>query len=84
MDTHKYMQLSLTIMPQEIIAQYKLDAIARNSTVYMEMWKGIPKLKQVGKIVSDRLQTHLEKYGYTPVHWTTSLWKHDKKTSYSP
>ena len=79
MDTYEYMQLPLAIIPQEVIAQYKLHEIARNGTVYMEIRKGMPGLKQAGKLASDRLKTHLSKYGYTPVPRTASLWKHDKK-----
>ena len=80
MDTYKYMQLPLAIIPQEVIAQYKLHKIARNGTVYMEIRTGIPGLKQAGKLASDLLKTYLSKYGYTLVPRTVSLWKHDKKS----
>ena len=63
MDTSEYMQLPLAIIPQDVIAQYKLDAIARNYTVYMEIRKGMLGHKQAGKFASDCLKTHLAKYG---------------------
>ena len=44
----------------------------------MEIRKGMPGLKQAGKLANDRLQAHLLKYGYSPVPRTASLWKHDK------
>ena len=78
MEEFEYMQLPLAIIPQEIIDQYKLQDIQRNGIVYMEIRKGMPGLKQAGKLANDRLQAHLLKYGYSPVPRTASLWKHDK------
>ena len=72
----EYMALPLAIMPQEIINQYKLEKIASNGMVYMEIRKGIPGLKQAGKIAYDRLHTHLLKYGYVPQPSTPALWRH--------
>ena len=78
MEEFEYMQLPLAIIPQEIIDQYKLQDIQRNGIVYMEIRKGMPGLKQAGKLANDRLQAHLLKYGYSPVPRTASLWKHNK------
>ena len=43
---------------------------------YMQIEKGMPGLKQAGKITIDRLKTHMKKY-YTPVPCTPALWKHE-------
>ena len=47
--------------------------------VYVEIRKGMPGLKQAGKIAHDRLRTHLKKYGYNPVPRTPALWKHESR-----
>ena len=42
----------------------------------MEIRKGMPGLKQSGRIASDLLKTHLTQFGYAPVSCTPDLWKH--------
>ena len=50
----------------------------------MEIRKGMPGLKQAGRIVNDRLQAHLACFVYAPVSRTPSLWKHTiKEISFS-
>ena len=78
MEKYEYMQLPLAIISQYIIDQYQLEVLARNGIFCMEIRKGMPGLKQAGKLASDCLQTHLAKYRYSPVPRTSSLWKHDK------
>ena len=43
------MEISLAILPEEIIAQYNLLQLALNGWVYMEIRKGMPGLKQAGR-----------------------------------
>ena len=45
----------------------------------MEIRKGMPGLKQAGKVANDRLITHLRKYGYAPCERTPALWKHSTR-----
>jgi hypothetical protein len=45
----------------------------------MEIRKGIPGLKQAGRIANDRLTKHLAQYGYAPVPRTPSLWSHSTR-----
>ena len=61
------MKIALNISPDKIIRQYNLSALASNGWVYMEIHKGMPGLKQAGRIVNERLQLHLSKFGYAPV-----------------
>ena len=42
--------MSLDIIPEEIITQYELRIIAVNGWVYMEIRKGMPGLRQAGKM----------------------------------
>ena len=39
MEIYEYMAIQLSIIPQEIISQYKLDSIAHNGMVYVEIRK---------------------------------------------
>ena len=79
MGRYKYMKISLAIIPEEIIVQYNLLQLASNGWVYLEICKGMPGLKQAGRIANDRLKIHLAKFGYSPVARTPYLWKHATK-----
>jgi hypothetical protein len=76
MDRYEYMKLPIALIPDEIIQQYTLLDIAHDGYVYIKIRKGMPGLKQAGRIASDRLTAHLAKSGYAPVARTPSLWKH--------
>ena len=47
-----------------------------NGWVYMEIRKGMPGLKQAGKLANKRLEKHLRKYGYAPGAQTPTFWIH--------
>ena len=79
MSRYEYMKIDLDIVPDEIIRQYNLRTLASNGWVYMEIRKVMPGLKQAGRIVNDRLQLHISKFGYAPIARTPSLWKHATK-----
>ena len=72
----EYMRIPIKLIPEEIIVQYDLHAIEHEGYVYMEIRKGMPGLKQAGRIAQDRLTAHLAPYGYAPVPRTPSLWHH--------
>jgi hypothetical protein len=76
MTTYEYVRLPMETIPQEIIQQYNLERKAKDGSVYMEVRKGMPGLKQGGRIAHDRLVKHLEKYGYSPCKHTPALWTH--------
>ena len=42
----------------------------------MDIRKGIPGIKQYGRLSSDRLTKNLVRNGYAPVPHTPSLWRH--------
>ena len=64
------MRMALKDIPEEIIEQYHLRTMASDSWVYMQIEKGMPGLKQAGKIANDRLKsTWLNTVIYpSPVH----------------
>jgi hypothetical protein len=72
------MKLHISKIPYKIISEYNLSGtVTPDGWVYMEIRKGMPGLKQAGRIANDRLTTHLAKSGYRPVRHTPSLWTHD-------
>ena len=66
-------------MPEDIVKQYNSTNLVHKSMIYVEIQKGMPGLKQAGKIAHDRLREHLKKYGYAPVQRTSALWKHNSR-----
>ena len=42
----------------------------------MEIIKWVPRLKQAGRLASDRLTKNIARNGYAPVPHTPSLWRH--------
>ena len=53
--------------------------IQHDGWVYIYIQKGIPDLKQAGKIAHAHVCTHMGKYEYTPVKNTPTLWKHETR-----
>jgi hypothetical protein len=67
MERYEYMQLPISIIPDEIVQQYLLQTLATpGGWVYMEIRKSMYGLKQADLIANVRLTAHLAKYGYTP------------------
>ena len=74
---YEYMKLPISMFPQEIFKQYNLKYhVAADGYVYIEIRKGIPGIKQAGRLDSDRLTKNLARNGYAPVPHTPSLWRH--------
>ena len=73
---YEYMKIHHDEIPIEIKTQYSLSEIEHNGYVYLQIRKGMPGLKQAGKIANTQLTKHLERYGYTPSKRTPSLWSH--------
>jgi hypothetical protein len=75
MNRYEYMKLHISKIPAKIIKEYNLTSLATaDGWIYMEIRKGMPGLKQAGRIANDRLTLHLAKFGYSPVPRTPSLW----------
>ena len=76
MGRYEYMRLPLHSIPDKIITQYNLIALALDGWVYLEIRKVMPGLKQSGIIANDRLNLHVAKHGYAPAPHTPLLWAH--------
>ena len=79
MARYEYMKLALSCIPDGIIEQYSRHTISYDRWVYLKIRKGIPGLKQAGRIANDQLKAHLAQFGFAPVPRTPTLWKHDTK-----
>ena len=76
MARYEYMKLALACIPDKIIDQYSLRTLSSDGLVYLDIRKGMPSLKQAGRIANDRLKAHLAHFGFAPVPRTSALWKH--------
>jgi hypothetical protein len=80
MTRFEHMKIHVSKMPNEIIDEHDLKSLAtEDGWIYMEIRKGMPGLKQAGRIANDRLTKHLAKHGYHPTPRTPSLWTHDTR-----
>jgi hypothetical protein len=84
MARYKYMKLPLKLIPTKIVNQYNLLALASDGSIYMEIRKGMPGLKQAGQIANDRLQVHFKQFGYAPVPHTHRSGNTNPDQSLSP
>jgi hypothetical protein len=72
----EYMKMLLSHFPKEIVQKYKLNALAFDGWVYIEIRKGMYGLKQVGLLANQLLQTHLAPFLYYPARHTPGVWLH--------
>ena len=76
MSRYEYIKIPISIIPEEIIAEYNLRSIAHNGFVYWEIRKGMYGLPQAGILANKLLQERLEPHGYYPCRHTPGLWRH--------
>jgi hypothetical protein len=79
LDRPEYMQLALTIIPQEIIDKYQLMEKEKNGKIYIRIDKGMYGLPQAGRLANNLLIKRLAPHGYRPCQHTHGLWRHDTK-----
>ena len=54
MKEYEYMKIRYSEIPPDIVQHYHLDKLVHSDgRVYLEIWKGMPGLKQAGKIAHD-------------------------------
>jgi hypothetical protein len=70
----------LSGFPEKIVQKYNLNALAIDDWVYIEIRKGMYRLKQAGLIANQLLQTRLAPFGYYPVCHTPGLWLHKTRS----
>jgi hypothetical protein len=60
----EYMNMLLSLFPEEIVQQYNLNTLDVDGWVYIEIRKGMYGLKQVGLLANQLLQTCLAPFRY--------------------
>ena len=75
MTRYEYLRISINIIPQEIIYQYNLLPLVRNSYVYIEIQRGIYGIPQAGILANNQLTERLEPKGYYQCRHTPGLWR---------
>jgi hypothetical protein len=76
MDSFEYMRIPLKIIPQEIVAEYKLLSFLSYGHVHIEVQKGMYGLPQAGILVNQLLARRLAIHGYHQTNITTGLYLH--------
>jgi hypothetical protein len=76
LDRYEYMQLSIDIIPDEIIDEYNLRRLVSNGYVYIELRKEMYGLPQAGILANKLLTKRLSLNGYAPTAHTHGLWRY--------
>ncbi len=80
LDRPEYMRIALSLIPQEIIDEYKLlDLVHDDGYVYIIIKKGMYGLPQAGILANKLLAKRLGKHGYYQCRHTPGLWKHTSR-----
>ncbi|KAL7477514.1 hypothetical protein ACHAW6_003322 [Cyclotella cf. meneghiniana] len=73
----EYIRMKLTVIPEEIIKEYKLrDIIEPNGYIYIMIVLGMYGLPHAGLIANELLEKRLNKHGYHQSNLVPGLWKH--------
>ena len=59
------------------MTKYNLYSKIHNKNIYIQINKGIYRLKEAGTLANQQLQQYLVLCGYTPAKYTPRLWKHN-------
>ena len=76
----EYVRIKLADIPQEIIDEYNLTAIASpDGSVFIQANKGMYGLPQAGLLANELLEKRLNEHGYHQSKLVPGLWKHKKR-----
>ena len=77
MERSEYMKIPLSHIPDEIITEYSLrNKVHHDSSIYIEIQKGMYGLPQAGMLANKLLKRRLAKHGYYEVRHTPGYWRH--------
>ena len=60
----QYMRLQLSLLPNEIITNYKLKDFTDDGYVFCEIQRGMYGLSEAGVLANKLLSSHIEREGY--------------------
>ena len=75
----EYMRVPIKFFPSDIIRMYKLNDKIHNNNIYIKIKKGMYGLKQAAVLAYNNLVKKLAQFGYEPMEFTDSFWKHKTK-----
>eukprot|EP00957_Ditylum_brightwellii_P189305 14408882-Ditylum_brightwellii.AAC.1 len=79
LESPEFIQFPMSLIPQEIINQYKLLPLVHNDYVHINISKGMYSLPQDGRAAHDLLLKNMVPHGYYPWAYTPGLWHHTYK-----
>jgi len=83
MDFFQYIRVPQRFIPNEIKNEYNL-VLEPDGYTYFEIRRGMYGLKEAGIIAYKHLVKNLLPYGYTQLHNTPGVWKHQhRKTTFT-
>jgi hypothetical protein len=86
MERYEYMRMKINVIPEDIVDQYNLrEKVSKDRFVYVEIWRGMYGLPQVGRIARELLEMRLNARGYHQSKFTPGLWTHEtRSTKFAP
>ena len=79
-EQYKYISVPHKMLSQADINKLNLKFIINNDNIMVEIRKGAYRLPQAGRIVYDKLISHLDKGGYIPTYQTPGLFKYKTRS----
>jgi Reverse transcriptase (RNA-dependent DNA polymerase) len=76
LDRPEYLRIPVTLIPEEIMKEYKLEEKIKNGNVLARIDKGMYGLPQAGILANKLLKKRLEPHGYKECTHTPGFWKH--------
>jgi hypothetical protein len=76
LDYFEYMRMPLSVFPEWVKKQYKLDEHAQNGFVYLRMERAVSGLPQAGILANKLLRKRLAPHGYYECINIPGLWRH--------
>ena len=76
MERYEYILIPITMIPQDIMNEYKLKNIVHNFIVLGEIRKFMYGLLQAGRLAYNKFVQRLKTDGYTPSEHTPELFRH--------
>ncbi len=79
MDRHKFMWISIELIPQAFIDEYNLLSKVQNGYVYMQIIKGMYGLPQAGMLAKNFLKERLKEWGQSELTHSPGLCTHKNR-----
>mmetsp|Transcript_11265 Transcript_11265/g.15885 ORF Transcript_11265/g.15885 Transcript_11265/m.15885 type:complete len:463 (+) Transcript_11265:115-1503(+) len=72
----EFMKIPLKYIPTDIMKRYNVKSLVIDGYIYVQINKGMYRLKQAAILAYNNLVSKLETYGYKPVFHNLTIWTH--------